>query len=125
MSATDGTVAITLRQQDLDAALVSQAIPPNVRVRLLQATTGAVMEGETGELAVGMTTALVFEDLDAGTSKAFDIEIRGAIDADDAYRDDMPIYIEGWRRLDDGKPMENRTKANRSFWGALSGRFEP
>jgi hypothetical protein len=125
VTATDGTVAISLRQRDLDAALANRAGRPNVRLRLLQTATGAVTEDDKGELAVGMNTALVFEDLDTGTSKAFDIEIRGAIDADGAYGDDMPIHIEGWRRAEDGRPVANRTKENRSFWGTVPGRFEP
>lgn len=122
---TDGDFTLSLRQQDLDGAVEEGPQAPTMRVRVLSTGVGSVSEDATGKVAVGMDTALVFDNLVTGKSRTFDIRIRGDSDGDAAYGVELPILIEAWRRADDGKPVENPSKENRAFWGTLPGHFEP
>ncbi len=124
-TSSQGAVTISLRQEDLDGSVPKGEGASPIRLRLLSSAVGSVTDGARGEVAVGMDTALAVENLATGTSRVFDIKIRGSAESSAAYGDALPIYIEAWRRSDDGKPIENPTKENRSFWGTLSGRFEP
>ena len=124
-TSSQGAVTISLRQEDLDGSVAKGEAASPIRLRLLSPAIGSVTDGARGEVAVGMDTALAFENLATGTSRIFDVKIRGSAESSVAYGEDLPIYIEAWRRSDDGKPIENPTKENRSFWGTLSGRFEP
>ena len=124
-TSSQGAVTISLRQEDLDGSVAKGEAASPIRLRLLSPAIGSVTDGARGEVAVGMDTALAVENLATGTSRIFDVKIRGSAESGAAYGEDLPIYIEAWRRSDDGKPVENPTKENRSFWGTLSGRFEP
>ncbi len=125
VSAADGTVGISLRQDLLDEAVRAESEGTDVRIRLLAPATGAVSENERGAVSLSINAAVAFEDVAKGTSKTFDIEIRGAADSGEAYGEEIPIQIEGWRRPDAAAPVQERRKDNRSFWGTVSGRFEP
>lgn len=124
-TSSQGAVTISLRQEDLDGSVAKGEAASPIRLRLLSPAVGSVTDGTRGEVSVGMDTALAVENLATGTSRVFDVKIRGSAESSVAYGEDLPIYIEAWRRSDDGKPIENPTKENRSFWGRLSGRFEP
>ncbi len=124
-TSSQGAVTISLRQEDLDGSVPKGEAASPIRLRLLSPAVGSVTDGARGEVAVGMDTALTVENLATGKSRIFDVRIRGSAESSVAYGEDLPIYIEAWRRSDDGKPVENPTKENRSFWGTLSGRFEP
>jgi len=123
-TATDGTVTISLRQENLDGSVTNGDVPPAMRLRILSPAVGSVNEDAAGKVAIGMDTTLAFDDLATGKSRIFDVTIRGGAEAGAAYGGDLPIYVEAWRRGEDGKPVENPTKENRSFWGTLSGHFE-
>ncbi len=122
--ATDGRVTITLRQESIDESVTQVEGLPTPHLQLLSPAIGSVKEDASGKLAVDMDTSLSFGDVEAGKSKAFDIKIRGSIEATAEYGEELPIYVEGWRRGDDGKPLENPTKENRAFWGTVPGHFE-
>lgn len=124
LGATAGDFTLSLRQQDLDAAVEEGAAAPTMRVRVVATGVGSVSEDATGKVTVGMDTALAFDDLATDKSRVFDVRIRAAAEGDAAYGVELPIYIEAWRRADDGKPVENRTQENRSFWGTMPGHFE-
>jgi hypothetical protein len=122
---TGGNLAISVSQSDLDTALATSDGPQPVLVRLLAPATGTVSEDTSGSVAVAMDTAIVFGNATPGVSRTFDVRIRGSADGNSAYGDDIGIEIEAWRRTDDGKPLENPTTENRSFWGVVPGHFEP
>lgn len=120
----DGNLGLSLRQKDLDDAVESSS-EPVMRVRVLSPAVGDVSEDAVGTVSVSMDTALAFDDLTTGKSRIFDVRIRGGTDGDVEYGVALPIFVEAWRRSEDDKPVENRTKENRSFWGTLPGHFEP
>ncbi len=121
----DGGATFSLKQESVDEGVEKGAVEPAMRLRILSPAAGRVSEDASGRLALGMDATLVFEELPTGKSRVFDISIRGDVAADVANDADFPIHVEAWRRSEDGKPLANPTKENRSFWGTLPGRFEP
>jgi hypothetical protein len=98
--AIDGAVTISLRRENLDGTVEKAEVLPVVRLRILSPAIGSVTDGAGRNVPVGMDTTLALEDLALGESRAFDVEIRGDVEARGA----------------NGKPL---------VWGTLSGRFEP
>ncbi|MEX2204942.1 MAG: hypothetical protein WEF50_01805 [Myxococcota bacterium] len=122
--ATDGSTSFSLRQESVDGAVETELGSPVMRLRVLSPGLGNVTDDAGGSVSIGMSTTLAFDNLATGQSRVFDISIRGDTRSDAAYGSDIPIYVEAWRRGEDGKPVENPTKENRSFWGTVSGHFE-
>ncbi len=123
-TADDGSVRFSLGQEAVDNSVDREPGESMMRVRVVSPGLGTVRDDSGGSLSISMTTALAFENLTTGQARVFDIKVAGDVRSDVAYGSDTPMYIEGWRRTDDGKPVQNATKENRSFWGTLSGRFE-
>jgi len=117
-------VSFSLRQEAVDASVAAGPGEQTLRVRVVSPGLGTVTDDTRGGLNIGMNTTIAFDNLATGQSRIFDIRVRADARADTAYDADIPIYIEGWRRAEDGKPVENPTEENRSFWGTVSAHFE-
>lgn len=123
-AAADGTVTILLRQENLDGSVANGGAPPVARLRILSPADGTVTENGRYEATVGMSATFAIDNLLTGKSKVFDVKLGGDVESRSAYGDEFQISIEGWRRGEDGKPVDSPTKENRSFWGTLPGHFE-
>ncbi len=122
--AGDGTTSFSLRQEAVDGPVDAESGTLAIRVRVLSPSLGTVTDDARGSLSIGMSTTIAFDNLATGESRIFDVTIRGDTRADTPYGSGIPIHVEGWRRGEDAKPVENPTAENRSFWGTVSARFE-
>ncbi|MEX2205211.1 MAG: hypothetical protein WEF50_03180 [Myxococcota bacterium] len=123
-AAADGSITISLQQEDVDRSVVTGGSPTTTRLRVMSPAAGRVTEDASGKVAVEMEATLVFEDLATGTERIFDVVLGGDTEAGATYGANLVMHVEAWRRGDDGERLKERTKSNRSFWGTLTGHFE-
>jgi len=123
-AASDGSVSFSLRQEAVDASIATDLGERTLRVRVVSPGLGTVADDARGGLSIGINTTIAFDNLATGESRVFDIRVQADARSDTVYGADIPIHLEGWRRGEDGKPVENPTHENRSFWGTVAARFE-